>query len=147
MSAISYMLLDHPGMIEPFAEMLRRQTRSDILDGVLRRACAAAEVDRVAIEAPGVLPHLLRDVHGLIARSVRGFIDEQRLYSLGWTPPAIADGSWTLAYSGAVWGEPDIQPWAGLPNARCVMLEGAGLLAGFTHPDAVVDLLGASRPP
>jgi DNA-binding CsgD family transcriptional regulator/pimeloyl-ACP methyl ester carboxylesterase len=140
MSAISRILLDRPGLIEPFAEMLRRQTRGDILEGMLRRACTI-DIDREALERPGVLPQLVRDMQGLVSRSVRGFIDEQLVYSRGWTPPAVLARGWSVAYSGAMWGDPDSTPWSDLPDLRRVVIEGAGLLAVFTHTDEVLQLL------
>jgi pimeloyl-ACP methyl ester carboxylesterase len=141
MSAISRLLLDRPGLIEPFAEMLRRQTRGDIVEGMLRRACTEA-VDRAAIEQPGVLTQMVRDMQGLIARGMHGFIDEQRIYSHGWTPPAgVTARGWTLAHSGLMWTDPDATPWAALPDLRHVTIEGAGLMAIFTHTDQVLDLL------
>ena len=141
MSAISRILLDRPGLIEPFAEMLRRQTRGDILEGMLRRACTL-DIDRDALERPGVLPQLVRDTQGLIARSVRGFIDEQQVYSRGWTPPrGVATRGWTVAYSGGMWDDPDTSPWSSLPDVRLVIIGGAGLLAVFTHIDEVLKLL------
>jgi pimeloyl-ACP methyl ester carboxylesterase len=141
MSAISRILLDRPALIEPFAEMLRRQTRGDILEGVLRRACHL-DVDSAAMEQPGVLPQLVRDTQGMIARSARGFIDEHHVYSRGWAPPAVVPTrGWTVAYSGALWGDPDVAPWACLPDLRRVVIEGAGLMAAYTHTDAVMALL------
>jgi pimeloyl-ACP methyl ester carboxylesterase/DNA-binding CsgD family transcriptional regulator len=141
MSAISRVLLERPALIAPFAEMLRRQTRSDILEGILKRACTLA-VDSAAIEALGVLPQLVRDAQGLMARSIRGFIDEQHVYSHGWTPPAtVSTRGWTLAMSGALCGEPDISPWAGLPDLRCVVIEGAGLMVAYSHAEQVLALL------
>jgi pimeloyl-ACP methyl ester carboxylesterase/DNA-binding CsgD family transcriptional regulator len=140
MSAISRVLLERPALIEPFAEMLRGQTRGDILEGMLRRACTL-EVDSAAIEAPGLLPQLVRDTQGLMARSVRGFIDEQQAFSRGWTPPAVSTRGWTVALSGALCGEPDMSHWAGLPDLRCRVIEGAGLLVAYTHADQLLALL------
>ena len=145
MSAISRVLLSRPLLIEPFAEMLRRQTRGDILEGMLRRACTV-EIDRETLEQPGVLPQLVRDMQGLVARSVRGFVDEQRAYSFGWTPPrSIPTRGWTVAYSGALWADPDGTPWSHLPDLRRVVIDGAGLLAVYTHTDAVLGLLAGAR--
>jgi DNA-binding CsgD family transcriptional regulator/pimeloyl-ACP methyl ester carboxylesterase len=142
MGAISRTLLDRPGMIEPFGEMIRRQTRSDLLETMLKHACAALALDRAIIEDPVVLAHLVRDAQGLMARGVRGFIDEHRAYSHGWAVPGQRpDGIWTLAYSGALFPDPDLKSWRGLPNLHTVAIEGAGLLAAYSHPDEIVALL------
>jgi DNA-binding CsgD family transcriptional regulator/pimeloyl-ACP methyl ester carboxylesterase len=142
MSAMARAFLDRPGLIAPFAEMMRRQTRSDILERILRRTCSVAETDRALIEDPAVLGHLVRDMQGLMAHTVRGFIDEMRLYSQGWSPPGMPpQPHWTIAYSGALVTDPDIRPWAGLPGLRVVPLEGAGLLTPYTHADEIIALV------
>ena len=142
MGAISRALLDRPGLIEPFGEMIRRQTRSDLLETMLRHACAGQALDEALIGDPVVMAQLVRDAQGLMARSMRGFIDEQQAYSRGWTvPEQHPDTVWTLAYSGASWSDPDVGPWSGLSNPRTVVIEGAGLLAAFSHPDEIVALL------
>jgi hypothetical protein len=142
MSAISRALFDRPGLVEPFAEMLRRQTRSDVLEAMLRRACSTVEADRRLIDEPAILAHLVRDTQGLLARSVRGFVDEQTVYSEGWSPPGLApDAEWTVAYAGALWPDPDLRPWAGLPGLRTAILEGAGHMAAFSHADELLKLL------
>ena len=142
MGAISGVLLSRPWLIEPFAEMLRRQTRADVLESVLRHSCSALELDRAIIEDPAVLGHLVRDAQGLIARSAGGFIDEQLAYAHGWSAPGQhPDGVWTVALSGAFLGEADFAPWVGLPNLRRVVIEGAGLLMAYSHADEVVALL------
>jgi DNA-binding CsgD family transcriptional regulator/pimeloyl-ACP methyl ester carboxylesterase len=143
MSAISRLLLDHPALIEPFAQMLRHQTRSDPLAAMLRRACSGCEADRVLIEDEAVMRHIVRDAQGLMARSVRGFVDEHRVYTAGWSPPGLMpDSAWTIAWSGALVPDPDVRPWSGLPNLRVEILEGAGGLVAFSHPELLVSLLG-----
>ena len=142
MGAISRVLLDRPALIEPFGEMIRRQTRSDLLETMLKHSCAALALDRAIIEDPVVVAHLVRDAQGLMARGVRGFIDEHHAYSQGWAIPGQdPDSLWTLAYSGALFSEPDVKSWRGLPNLRTVAIAGAGLLAAYSHPDEIVALL------
>jgi pimeloyl-ACP methyl ester carboxylesterase/DNA-binding CsgD family transcriptional regulator len=141
MSAISRFLMERPGLVEPFAEMLRRQTRSDAVESMLRRACTV-ELDRDIIEDPAVLAQLVRDMQGMMARSVRGFVAEQRVYSQGWSPPGLTDPTaWTVAHFGELVPDPDLRPWAGLPGLRSVMIEGAGLMAAYSHPDEILALL------
>ena len=142
-SAISRLLLDRPALIEPFAEMLRRQTRTDALAAMLRRACQDCEADRRLIADEAVLRHLVRDAQGLLARPVTGFVDEQRVYASGWSPPQLQPGcAWRLAWSGALAAvAPDLRPWSGLPNLEARPIEGAGMLFAFSHPAAVVSLV------
>ncbi|HEY1750154.1 MAG TPA: LuxR C-terminal-related transcriptional regulator [Caulobacteraceae bacterium] len=142
MSAVSRMLLDRPALIEPFAEMLRRQTRSDALAAMLKRACAGCEIDRRLIEDPEILREIVRDAQGLMARSVRGFVDEQRVYAAGWSPPGLDPaGSWTVIWSGELAPNPDLRPWSGLPNLKTAVIEGAGGLMAISHPDVLVSRL------
>ncbi|HEY5008868.1 MAG TPA: alpha/beta hydrolase, partial [Caulobacteraceae bacterium] len=142
MGAISRVLLDRPSLIEPFGEMLRHQTRSDLLETMLKHSCAAFALDRAIIEDPAVIRHLVRDAQGLMARGVRGFIDEHQAYSQGWAIPGQDPASvWTLAYSWELYSEPALKSWGGLPNLRTVAIEGAGLLAAYSHPDEIVALL------
>ena len=142
MAAISRVLLDRPALIEPFGEMLRRQTRGDLLETMLKHSCAGLALDRAIIEDPAVVAHLVRDAQGLMARGVRGFIDEHHAYGQGWAIPGQhPDSVWTLAYSGALFAEPSLKSWVGLPNLRTVAIEGAGLLAAYSHPDEIVALL------
>ena len=83
--------------------MLRRQTRSDLLETMLKHSCSAFALDRAIIEDPAVVGHLVRDAQGLMARGVRGFIDEHHAYGQGWAIPGQDPASvWTLAYSGAL---------------------------------------------
>jgi hypothetical protein len=91
-----------------------------------------------------VLSHLIRDMQGLLARSVRGFVDEHEVYTRGWSPPGLdsASGRWTIGYSGALNPNPDVRPWAGLPGLRTVVIPGAGILAPYTHTDEFIALLG-----
>lgn len=142
MSAISRLLLDRPALIEPFAEMLRRHTRTDALAALLRRACQGCEVDRRLIADEAVLRHLVRDAQGLLARSVRGFVDEQRVYASGWSPPELQPGcAWIIAWSGALATDVDLRPWSGLPNLQAKAIEGAGALFAFSHPGEVLSLI------
>jgi hypothetical protein len=81
-------------------------------------------------------------MQGLMARSVRGFVAEKQVFAQGWSPPRLfGTEAWTLAYAGAISPHPDTRPWAGLPGLRTVVLEGAGLLAAFSHPDQMLALL------
>jgi hypothetical protein len=101
------------------------------------------ELDRQISADPAVMAQMVRDSQGLLARGVRGFVDEHQVYARDWSPPGLEPrtGPWTIIYSGALAGEPDPRPWAGLPGVRTVMLEGAGVLYAYSHIDQLIALL------
>ena len=142
--AAARVMLKHPEMIAALAEMMRRQTRSDLLARTLRRSLSDAPADRAAVEDPVTLARLVRDAQGISSRSSRGFADEMAAYVLGWRLPNHLGGArWTLAYGqGLQWPAADLSLWTRmLPAARTVTVPQAGFLAYYTHPDAIVALL------
>lgn len=135
-------LLSNPDLVTAFAEFLRRQATTRLLDRILDRAFSELEPDSVALKDPDVRTFLIRDIQALCARSARGFAAEHGTYAHGWTPPpGLVEGAgWTVAVSGGLPPSPD-DIWSALPGRRVVRLEGAGLLLQFTHPQALVALM------
>lgn len=142
-AAVQRRLLRNPELLGVFAEFLRRQTTTPMLQRIVRKTLADVDVDRQALEDPAVLDFLVRDIQALCARSIRGFTAEHALFALGWEPPAgpvMADGGWTIGLSGELPGH--VEPtWLPVAAPRLVMIEGAGLLPQFTHPDELAALV------
>lgn len=140
-SAVAAMMLRHPDLIESYARMLLREGRRDLVVGALRRAYSAVEADRACFEQPDVVDHLAVDMMGLGARTVRGAIDEQRLYSEGWqiSVPYIGP-RWRLAFSGRPYTPGEADVWRSVSAGAPVILLEAGLLAQFTHAEAIAAL-------
>jgi pimeloyl-ACP methyl ester carboxylesterase/DNA-binding CsgD family transcriptional regulator len=140
-SALSAMLLRHPELIEGFAAMMQRQTRRDLIGGVLRRAFADIEADRLCFEVPANARHMIDDHLGLVGRFTAGFCAENLLFADGWEPPATYAGPrWRLAFSDGLTLEPP-GLWASVGDGAPALLEDAGLLAQFTHADALAELI------
>jgi len=138
---VSRFLIHNPRLITPFFETLRRQTRTDLLHAIFRRVYGGLETDRACAARPEVLDHLVRDVQGLVARTSAGVAAEHFVYAQGWRIPAgVIDARWTMAYGDALWSEGDLAIWRSLAGEG-VPLEGAGLLAHFTHAEALLALL------
>ena len=129
-------LLRNPDLVATFAEFLRRQATTQILERILDRAFSDVAVDAVALRDPAMRQFLIRDIQALCARSVWGFASEHAVYANGWEPPVdLPAGPWTVAFSSELPGRAD-PAWLGLPDLRVRILEGAGVLPQFTHPDA-----------
>ncbi len=134
LTAVSEMLLRHPALIDPYARMLIRQTSLDVLDGIFRRVFAAADVDSACYERPEVSSRLLSDLLGLVGRTVTGGIEEQRLFSEGWSPSAVRVGpTWRLAYSGRFYHPGDEYPWRSFSAGPPAVLAEGGWLIQYTH--------------
>ena len=135
-------LLGNPELVAAFAEFLRRQATTALIGRILIRSFSDVAPDASALQDPAVRAFLTRDIQALCARSVRGFAAEHGLYASGWEPRTHipAAGSWTVGYSAHLLGPHD-PSWLPLPELRTVMIEGAGILPQFTHPDALVALL------
>ncbi len=143
-TAVWRTFLARPELIEAFAEMLRRQSRTDILQATMRRSMTLAS-DRSAIEDPRVVEHLARDSQALSARTSAGFAAEQSAYVKGWRPPTAAGGeAWRVLHVEAL-STPDVlEAWRVLPRVTFSTDEAAGFLIYFTHPEVALDLLGAA---
>jgi pimeloyl-ACP methyl ester carboxylesterase/DNA-binding CsgD family transcriptional regulator len=141
MGSITKAFLIRPEIVSVFGEMLRRQTRSDLLADMIRRSAAHVEADRQVLSRPGVLASMVRDVQAMAARSSQGFAAEQSFYAKGWTPPAVTgDGPW-LVMECAPLTLPGVEAAFGaLPRVRFADLAGAGLLFYHSHPDQVADI-------
>ena len=145
MGVLSRAFSENPHLIELVAEILRRQTRTDLLEKVMRQSLAHLPCDQVALRAPGVMDALVRDAQSMFARSSLGFSSEQNAFVAGWTVPDNIGGErWTVAECDPLTLPNARTVWAGLPNVRFDVLTGAGLLAYFTHPTEVADLVAAA---
>ena len=145
LAALAKALLAHPALLTVAGDAVRERTSSESIRALLQRFIGAAESDRQALESPEVVDHLIRDVQALLARSARGLVDELRLYSDGWRPPAaLAAGPWVVAHGAELHAAPNRSPWDSLPGVVFTTLERGGLLAAYTHPEAVAGLL---KPP
>ncbi len=144
MNAVFRAFLTNPDLIGVFAEMMRHQTRSDLVRNALRSSLKDNPADREALEQPGVLDYMVRETQAMSARSSRGFTDEHAAYARGWrVPKGLGGERWlvmeadTLALDGVerVFGD--------LPNARFVRVPNAGLLMFISQAQAVADLVAA----
>lgn len=137
-------LLRDTDLLEAFAELLRRAATSRTLHRILDRMLGEIPVDHAAAQDPEVREFLIRDIHALCARSMKGFAAEHATYATGWQPPRdLPDRPWTLALSTDLPGHvpPD---WLPVARLNVVRIEGAGILPQFTHPDALIRLLVAA---
>ena len=138
---ISRFLMHNPRLIGTFFEALRRQSRSDLLHIMFQRVYAHAPADQACAARPEVRDHLVRDVQGLVARTSAGVTAEHLAYADGWRIPAgVIDARWHMAYSDQLWSEADLAAWRATGIAMDP-LEGAGLLAQFTHAEALIALI------
>lgn len=141
-SSVQKHLLSNPDLVVTFAEFLRRQATTALLERILDKAFSDEPVDALALKDPAVRQFLIRDVQALCARSVWGFASEHATYAGGWEPPTDLPltSTWTFAYS--TQRTRDFDPgWLSIPNLRIRPIPGAGVLPQFTHPDALVNLL------
>ncbi len=142
MGAVTRAFLVRPEIIGVFAEMMRRQTRTDLMRDIVRQSASHVPADIEALSRPGVLDAIVRDIQAMAARSSRGFAQEQALYATDWTPPESAGGSrWTVAECRPLLLPGAERAFGGLPNVRFTEIEGAGLLSYLSHPQAVAALL------
>ncbi len=142
MGTMSRAFLDNPHLIELVSELLRRQTRTDLLESVMRQSLASVPRDREALLTPGVLDALVRDAQGMFARTSIGFSSEHQAYAAGWTIPSGVGGrGWIVAECDHL-ALPAVETvWSSLPNARFETIRDAGLLVYFTHPQVIADLV------
>ncbi|HYE44247.1 MAG TPA: alpha/beta fold hydrolase [Caulobacter sp.] len=141
--SVARTMLKHPELIAAFGEMLRRQTRSDLLARTIRRSLDAAPADRAAVEDPAVMARILRDSQGMSARTSAGWAAEMAVYAHGWTlPPKIGGDRWSLLFCEGLDWPVDLELWRrAFPDARQRMLPNAGFLVYFTHPEVAVEML------
>ncbi len=136
-------LLNKPQLIGGLGDLLRRQTRTEAVEAILRRGLTAVPGDRLALEDDAVRGQLVRDIQAQFAHSSAGFVAEHALYARGWSPPAVPTeaGSWAIVHCAGLGEEPPRATWAGLPNLSFHAIPEAGVLAQFTHPEALADCL------
>ncbi len=141
MGSITKAFLVRPEFVGLFAEMLRRQTRSDLLADMVRRSADHVAADREALARPGVLSSMVRDIQAMAARSSEGFAREQNLYARGWEPPALTGAAPWLVMECRPLTLPGVEAAFGmLPHVRFADLADAGLLFYHSHPVEVADL-------
>ena len=141
MGSVSRAFVARPELVASFSEMMRRQTRTDLMAGIVKRLSQNIPADRAVCERPGVLASMVRDIQAMAARTSHGFAQEQSLYARGWHPPALEPGApWLLAECGAS-AMPGVEAaFHGVPGARFTVIPEAGLLVYHSHPEAVVEL-------
>lgn len=140
MVSVQRHLLHNPNLVIAFAEFLRRQATSQLIERVLLRSLSELPTDRAAIQDPAVRDFLVRDIQALCARSVSGFAAEHAIYANGWRPsPGLTGDGWILAVSEQLASQHHTH-WLPFPGLRRVELEGAGMLVQFTHPEAIAAL-------
>jgi DNA-binding CsgD family transcriptional regulator/pimeloyl-ACP methyl ester carboxylesterase len=140
LASVQRRLLRNPDLAVAFAEFLRRQVTTELLERIFERSMGEVAADRAALADPAVRRFLVRDIQAMSARSIWGFAAEQAIYAGGWEPPSgLRMEGWSLAVSSELAADGDFgwTPISGPPT----MIEGAGLLAQFTHPDALAALM------
>lgn len=140
---ISRSVLKHPELIAPLGEMLRRQTRTDLLTRTIRRSMEISPADRAAIEDPLVMARILRDARGMSARTSAGWAAEMAVYAQDWTlPEAIGGEQWNILLCGGLEWPVHMEFWRqAVPGVRITDLPEAGFLAYYTHPAEVIAAL------
>lgn len=141
MGGVTRAFLARPEMVGAFAEMLRRQTRTDLMREMVRKSASEVAADREILDQPGVLGSIVRDIQAMAARSSRGFAMEQSLYARGWGPPEECGGDhWSLIELEPLARQATAEAFGGVPISRTETLPEAGLLAYHSHPDEVAAL-------
>lgn len=142
LAAISNMLRDRPEMISILTELIRKQSSVEMIEALVKRSLMEHPADRGAIEDPDVLHHLVQDALALGSRTSEGNIAEQRIYALGWVPPAtLAERGWTVCWGDWIDNEQDQMDWASGHGASVRRINHAGLLATYTNPVGLVQIL------
>lgn len=137
-------ILEQPHLIAGMGELIRRRTRSDFLEAALDQTLGGLAIDRDALRDPLVRAQLVRDIQAQFAHTSAGYAAEHMLYARGWQVPEVkGGGSWALVHSTALTEAPPRPPWLGLPGASFHALAGAGVLAQFTHAEALAALIAA----
>jgi pimeloyl-ACP methyl ester carboxylesterase/DNA-binding CsgD family transcriptional regulator len=142
MNSIFRAFMSNPDLIGVFSEMLRRQTRSDLVRNALRNSLKDNRADRETLEQPGVLDYMVREAQAMSARSCRGFADEHAAYARGWrVPMGIGGERWLVIEADTLELEGVERVFGDLPNARFAKVENAGLLMFISQAQAVADLV------
>lgn len=136
-SRMTRMILDQPHLIDGLGEFIRRRTRSDFLEAALNQTLGAIGPDREALRDRAVRAQLIRDIQAQFAHTSAGYAAEHALYAAGWQVPEVAGGVWAVGHTAALGDEPPRAPWLALPGASFHSLAGAGVLAQFTHAEAL----------
>ena len=156
MNAVTRLLLDHPFLIEAFASMLMNHTNDQALAGNFQKLFKGVEADRTTVSRPEIGQHLTADVRRLLGKGMKGFATETRLYAEGWTYPKLKTPCWRIALSGALLEPDELQAtraasrsaepvdatsrWRALTQVAPTVIEDAGALAVFSHPDQIAAL-------
>lgn len=144
MNAVFRAFLTNPDLIGVFAEMMRRQTRSDLVRATLINSLKDNAADQAALELPGVLDYMVRETQAMNARSSRGFVDEHAAYARGWrVPKGIGGGRWLVIEGDSLALDGVERVFGDLPNPQFVQVERGGLMLYITHAQAVADLVAA----
>lgn len=139
---LTRMMLAQPQAIAAFGEFIRRRTRSDLLERMLRETLRDLPQDLAALDDPAVMSQLARDIQAQFAHSSLGYAAEHGLYAAGWTPPQVAGGGpWTIVHAAGLSRPPPRAPWLNLPGVGFTELGGAGVLAQFTHAEDLARLI------
>lgn len=141
MGSVTRAFVARPELVAVFSEMMRRQTRTELLAKIVRRSASHIAADREVLDRPGVLTSMVRDIQAMAARSSHGFAREQGLYARGWRPPALTgDARWLVVECGPL-AMPGVEAaFQALPGARFAVIPDAGLLLYHSHPERVVEL-------
>jgi DNA-binding CsgD family transcriptional regulator/pimeloyl-ACP methyl ester carboxylesterase len=141
--AVSRSMLKHPELITPLGEMLRRQTRTDLLTRTVRKSLETAPADKAATDDPLILARVLRDARGMAARTIAGWAAEMAVYAHGWTlPDNIGGDRWTILFCDGLQWPVDIEHWRkAFPDSPMTFLKDAGFMAYYTHPAEVIAAL------
>jgi pimeloyl-ACP methyl ester carboxylesterase/DNA-binding CsgD family transcriptional regulator len=134
-------ILAQPQLIAGLGEFIRRRTRSDFLETALDQTLGGVAPDREALRDPAVRAQLIRDIQAQFAHTSEGYTAEHALYAQGWRAPEVTGGDWAVAWSAALTDAPPEAPWRGLPGVSFHPLAGAGVLAQFTHAEALGALI------
>jgi DNA-binding CsgD family transcriptional regulator/pimeloyl-ACP methyl ester carboxylesterase len=147
-AAVIGMLLRRPALIEPLVRLGSRHMRRETQLGNMRRVFQQSPSDLACLEDAAIVEQLLDDMSRLGGRTIRGQIDEYRLWADGWRPPSSPQAAvWRLAVGAEI--EPHasaLEAWTCVTSERPVLIEGAGLLAQFSAPRAVAALLPSIAP-
>lgn len=144
MGSVTKAFLVRPEIVSMFGEMLRRQTRSDLMADIVRRSANHVPADREVLARPGVLASMVRDIQAMAARSSDGFAREQSFYARGWALPEVSGPAPWLVVECRPLTLPGVEAAFGaLPGVRFAELADAGLLFYHSHAGETADLFAA----
>jgi pimeloyl-ACP methyl ester carboxylesterase/DNA-binding CsgD family transcriptional regulator len=140
------LILDQPHLIDSLGEFIRRRTRTDFLDAALDQMLGAIPSDQEALKLPAVRAQLIRDIQAQFAHTSAGYAAEHALYARGWRLPRLTNGQLVVAEAAAL-GTASRDTWRALPDVSFHSLPDAGILAQFTHGEALASLIAGSPRP